>query len=816
MSFIAEEAQLEALKKKLGINPEQLEVLKDKHTKENLGKNAKYITKQLIRELQEIELLKEVSAKETNDLAQEFGLALDTTDKQEFSKYSNEFKVVKKFADDPVLDREVDHSYAGREIEVHIQALGSNNDLNPTHVQDTFDGIFNAAESLNIKNKKYLQTIHEIKEEFETGTVHTRIKVKGKTLEFNDNLANIKNALSQQMHDNSLIIPVLDRNINFHKQFIGRLAIALWQAENNSNDVPDYTTYAKYIKMIQNKDLEDISKVKRPFISYIYKAKVPSDKANESTYILTEYIPTSDVSSGLRTLESKNGQPQKFSNEWTVRIKHVKITHKRDNTIEYKVVKKDEYIRSSSIAIINYEPKNKKQYDRNTELEDVYKSFKNHVKQLARDKIVEMVNNNNKKSLNRILGSDRIVINEAFVTLLSPLMSVNSGLNLTKMLGKPVANIAIHENEYAQLQSTKYCLDRIRKEILTFNDTDINDILKRTEQSRKDQNNFINKHIKDDTEFKSKLRKIKIYHRNYFSNYMVNKVGKFSLEVFGVFNLNKKYFLEGNKQRLNYIRRYVKYSKTMAQHPELQQELLDILTSKSTRKNAALKKFQQKYGKEFQDCKNVSKIINLYMDIEDHFYNTSSKRLYRHGKTLINKNGKSDRALESYIASIKEIQLLKRLNIVGHVTCKSGVDRTGLQSSCCEVMSLQDPNKDLDMQAFSENILRSVEHGAARRVKTANIHGAAGQQITANVFSTIKRLHDFIKTKALGKVGSLGRTIYRSDEKTYEQVLESMGHQKYTNKDKSLFFGKPHRKNRNKAPKQNNSKSKTYPKRPRP
>ena len=710
-------------------------------------------------ELEELVFLQEIAINKSQALARECGLELISSptnaDKGMFSKswqkYTNEFKMTAQLSSNTPIDSLQSFGYDSRTIETHIQSSISNNDFNPNNVDEIFASIYKAAQDLApTKNKtKYLQTVKELHLNFTSGVEYT---VKGK--KNRDGLNAIKMDLT---NPKKKLKTVLERCSKLNQFFIGELALALWRADGNEGK-PTHSDYAKYVKKIQEQEIHNASQNKRPILINIYKQEVEKPENNTAYYVMVTHKPKSDQSSASRSMTDEE---KMFSNNWEVTVEQVKIKRDPENGMTKEVTKYAQYDRSSSIARLSHEENNKEGEEE--DLEIVYASFCKLAIQKARDLVISKINN--QENLDEILGNNELVLKEAFITLLSPLVSKHKGKKFTSKLGKIITTKTIHENEADQLKSTEYCLERIANETLRFSNKDVQYILDHTKNS--------NQKIK-----KSVLETMNIKHRGYYANYMVNKVGPVLSENLDFAKHNWQYFLRGNRYRRSEMVKYIQSIPEEAVSSRRKHLLIKIILNQEKKTIAAdLKNFLSVHEEHLNDY-NLKGMLNLYIKIENHFLLANSRifgikkisrQIYHGTRKILGYKGyvePFDRAAASYIAANMDAEFARCLGYTNIVfTCKSGVDRTGFLASFVEALSSAADIFKINKALLEKNLLNSLKHGANRTIKCQNLPGIAGLQLPNNAVTSMSSICGFFRNMYLSFIGSMSRRFYMQAKK---------------------------------------------------
>ncbi len=579
----------------------------------------KFTDAQIQADLEESLRLRDIAQKKAQEISAQLGIPVANPQKpfaQTWDPYKKEIKLSAKLAGAAGTNLQKqdapDFDYAGRTIETHIQNVASNSDFNPENIMESFDSIFQAASALAPqapgKRQEYMRAIESIRQEFINGIEYSMpqskkkiildlVKKNNSSMDLKAQLASSKKSqvlrdsvetiradlskhLAKEYQSGKDLQQILKRYEVFNKLFIGRLAIALEQAKGTNlskADASDQDKYKAYVKQIQDKQIEIVSNTKRPILVNVYKQEIADPQADTSSYIVVTHTPNSDVSSANRSLAQLM-----FSNDWTVTVERVDLKKNVDGT--YTETKKllKTYIRSSSIARITYgyaseHRKDKKLAEQQTkdEFKQVYTAFRKLVVQYAREDLIRKINTlaqeqpGHEISIDELIANNTLNIKEAYLTLLSPIVSKETGIAFTSRLGKAVTTKTIYENEAAQLEMTKKCLLRIANDPeLKFDDKDARAILSRTADARRKMP------IKDFTN--SRIKSITLKHRSYFSNYMVNKLGQMRMEKSDFRNKNRAYFLEGNRRRRACITDYIQTSPELAKNIDFKNALLDI------------------------------------------------------------------------------------------------------------------------------------------------------------------------------------------------------------------------------------------------
>lgn len=778
----------------------------------------------ITQELTELDAIAAIAKEKNKQILRNLGETFSTTKRKSdpfsasWQEYTHNYVIRAKIAkrhDSSNSTTAANHNFADREIITNIQSSASNNAFNPLHVLELFESVFKAAQDLAPQDaeakKIYLTKIQAIHDEFLTGTEYPKIKrsmlVKflnkitsrkkhsGSDSDPDDNDGSevgaklaadlTKDSINKLMNDfkyslaagNLNLDSIINRNIFLERLFIGRLATALWQAEKGRTNVPSKNTYQEYVARIREQDILNASTNRRPILINIYKQEVVTNDPLVSHYIMVTQIPNSDISSANRSLEG-----MMFSNDWTVVTEALTIQrNKKGEVVSYTKGPPHEYIRSSSIARITYNKKTIIDANENlTKIADaekfkhVYEAFKKLVIQYAREDLIKKINNN--EDISEILSNNELILKEAYITLLSPLNDIKTGEKYTASLGKNVTDKTIHENEAEQLATTKQCLLRIvHDKTLKFSNEDCAEIIHRTKNApNRDQNITI-----------ESLQRLRIKHKSYFCNYMVNKLGAVDTEKIGrlFFKSNRKYFLAGNKIRRDWIADFIEHSKEL--DTNLPPNIRDLLRSK------LIALFQHNDAESIADdiqpimedyrsrCPELYKILSLYIDIEKYF-----------NKSIItprlSTKAQQARIAESYLTAAKDVKLGELLGFKAHVTCKSGVDRTGLFASFLEALSCNDGK-------LVTNLLLSLQHGANTTIKSINAPGIYGQQISSNALEGMlneggdsKLIKKFFSEGKLNKIGKMIKAIYSHTSAMYELVVASIPKQTSTTRTEPL------------------------------
>lgn len=801
--------------------------------------------------------LKKIAYQKTIDTAENLGIDLATNEAfaENWDPYKNEFKISARLAEDPNFPKEGDkpyYHYDGRAIETHLQNTASNGDFNPNDIMDTFNSILQAADALvpsdSNNRDKYVLELKSIREEFledaeysiphkfsrfhrllnrakslrglfatkkegstsrmdllqdasfrRSGSLNEFLEATSKKGTQTSSIQAISKDLELQLQSGGDLKNILQRYAVLNEIFIGRLAIALAQANENTFvlDEMEKTTYEKYVKQIQEKQIEIVSEQKRPIIVNIYKQNIEDPQPNTAYYTLVTHTPNSDVSSASRSLENLM-----FSNDWTVTVERISIKTNPDGTTEESKSLIKKYIRSSSIARITYEYAEAHRKDKDfakkqskEEFEHVYEAFRNLIVQYAREELIRKINADEVKKqvqepywdqgryiipeaietdIDKILKNNTLVIKEAYLTLLSPLISKEAGIALTSRLGKTVTTKTIYENEDAQLEMTRKCLAFIATDPeLKFDDNDAAEILRRTEKKR------IKKNIHLTTE---RITGLKLQHKSYYSNYMVNKLSFLRSEKIDFIKRNKEDYLAGNALRRKCIVEFIQESEELKLSPSIKIDLISIFDpsvndQKSIGKQLAL--FKKEYAMQLRTCPNIVRVIDLYSRVEEYYEKVSPTADLHHDlhglyHTVRSKLGFkpsddsiSGRISASYITANVDLELATLLGYMPHFTCKSGVDRTGLFASFVEAISACKDVLNVKIKFLEQAIIASLKHGANRLVKCCNLPGIAGLQIPENAITTMHDLCEFIASKRLGQIGKMGKVIFAHGERIF-------------------------------------------------
>ncbi len=753
---------------KLGIDtPDKLQRLRNKYR--GLDDDA------INRELRELVALRILTARREIQIQSNFGIPFESdSDNPKFTNYTNELRASRCLAS---CQNSAGYSYNNRKIETHLQASISNNDFNADDLRKMFEAVFAAAQAVDTSGHAAKQ-LEFVKREFSNSAMLSkRKKQKNRygsvppemelSLE-HDTLHTLLEVMQKGPLEKDELKELLDRITTFHRLFIGRLAIVIWQARHNSEEMPSYEQYKDIVAEIQEKDVNNNSQRKRPIMMHAYRQKLPSNDPNKSYYIITTNTPNSDVSSADRSMANQS----MFSNDWTTKVEVIELTHLPNGKIKCKRIKKQEYKRSSSIDRISYgeEAITTGDSDARTleKREKVYQSFKKLIQQYAKEEIIRRLNNGEK--LEDIVPNNTLAVKEAYITLLSPVIPKEKG---TGGPSSPIGIKTIYENEEEQMRNTQYCLNRIRTEELSFTDDDIKDIKARTSKAK-----F--------APTKNRLKSIRIKHMSYAANYAVNKIGPVRLERLDIYGANRKYYQAGDKHRREFIVEYIQ-NKAKSLHLTSEQQLainqlVGILNKPSEKRiSRELSDFLHNNPELMQEMPKIARMLQLYIDIEKYHY-FDAYRFYN----II----KKDRITASYIAALKDKELAQLLGFTPHITCKSGVDRTGLFAAFVEATTNLDLC-NLDRKEVERNVIAALQHGPNRTIKSLNLSGIAGLQLNKNVIKGKANLATFLKHKLFDRIGKMGKAIYHAKEKHYQHALDhhskSKRNQEFFKKNASLF-----------------------------
>ncbi|HSX20372.1 MAG TPA: hypothetical protein VLG38_04540 [Gammaproteobacteria bacterium] len=811
------------------------------------------------RELAELVALKQIAEQEDLALLAQMGLApanVDNPHAVEWRRYTNDCKVTTQIAED--ANASAGFTYDGREIQTFLQGSISNMSFNPHDIQHTFDAIYAAAESIAIEvngaDSGIINAVQQIREEFTKGykmpsqvptalpklpKTNTSTEQEGSFPEpeedegqsvddefiaematftnqsFSaDGVEHLKTSFESALDlpDRRLVLrKILARNIRLERVFIGRLAIALWRAENNVQfpQLPDGVVYREYVKRIQERDIDIQSHKKRPILRVMYRQYVEGEPDNQARYCKVLMIPNSDISSAQRSPE-KMQENMMLSNDWTVIVQPIILTHE-GKKIDFDYGEEVSFGRSSSVAVIHSAENKAEQIGKEpitdivgkeglNDLEIIYASFCALVRHYAKEELIKQINSG--QNVDRIFRENNYIIQEGYITALSPLISEERGLRYTSFLGKAITSKTVYENEAAQLATTQYCLERIaRDKSLKFTLTEAAEILRRTTAARNDDAASHVLHELTIERLTDKELGMRITHENYYSNYMVNKVAGVRVESLDVFNVNKSYFVTGNIRRKE---RIVEFINSHVMDDTLKAELINIFMPLNyLHRDALISKkllnFRQEHQHELSD--DIIKFINLYIDIET-YYDVAKirKQIGQASAAMVSRvvakarvafgtevdpleQRELERIAASYITARKEQKLCALLGIRAHVTCKSGVDRTGLYQAFVEAFSAIDidtlilhekpEDRMPDMEQLEENILRSLTHSLHTTVKRENLAGIAGVQIDPPTLKTMPQVSNFLYENMSGAIGSSGKEMYKLDKACIAQVIMS-------------------------------------------
>lgn len=804
------------------------------------------------KELAEGLALREYTKQYVDELAHTLGIPLATACTSSWNNESNDIRVQARLnsAEQTTRVLEVNDelrtvpypSYFGRDIEANIQLSGSNSDYSPKHIQDLFDACFQAASDFMPKDKSYQHAIKKLMQEFADevrydpsstrSTLHHSLSSAYSDeddddfadLSGNDSIKNLKRDLAAlintQTIDRKKLNAILDRCTYLHNLFIGLLAVYLWRAETGNTGTPNKETFKEYQQKIRAQFIKNASTKKRPILVNIHRLATDDADPNVSHYVIETLIPNSDESSASRGMENLL-----FSNDWTVKVETVTVTHTATGCLIGDRQFVCQYNRASSSAKITYEddPSNQKKY---ADLEEVYQASKLRVAQKAKEEIIERLRRG--EEIEYILKDSSIVIREGHITLLSPLGKKSLGRYIVyavnvlidtpinailsplryvprlnryiprvNLAGK-ISTIAIHENESAQMYSTKSTVKRLQEDKdLKLTTQDIFEIVERT----KDIPGII---VYD---LVNKLSKANINYRGYFCNYMVNKVSRFRTELLSALNLNRSYFLEGNEELRGFIAEYISKIKSTthglsATHrTQLIALFMDVQSKPEIRKELIpLMKDIWPEDVEWPGLVNLKEILMLYITKEEHFSSATVAsqarmvplKIFRmmlrpFGIKIAGKTKREQaRIVANYQGAVHEIRMAQLLNIRLIFSCKSAVDRTGLFAAFVQAM--------IHPKRLIKNLTLALKHGTARRVKEENTPGIPGLQHRADIVSGIKdgsedspkEISAIIHEKLLAKIGRMPKAIF--NEKIYHAVEKRMAMQHATPTSPAMVF----------------------------
>jgi hypothetical protein len=724
--------------------PKELHILDNEDAKKSLELAYRYMKTEdgeqvsdeyITHELKEAVVVMEAAKKEAEEQAKLLGVALVEGQDglplftQTWNQYHQCIELTATIAGNPDPNS---FSYEGRQIKISIQLSASNTNFSPDDIDTMFEDVYKAAQDLN-NNDNYLVSIKQIYEQFKT---------IGVLCPDEDSIEKLKQDYAEQLANNTINLDeIRERCTNLMRLFNEQLALAQLRVEiNNPTYMPsDIKELKPYIVKIKKQAIENTSKQRRPIIINAYRQRqnenTPPGHAN---YNMRIYKPNSDTPSTQRDLAGGT-----FSNDWNGTLKNVVVVG-HSHIPEDGITLVEEDRRSSSIAKLHGSIEDIR------DKEEVYEAFKKLVIQYARDEIIAKLN----------AGEElpkELIIKEAYITLLSPFITKAAAHNL------PVGAMAIFkaENEDSQLAYTRYCLERISEEKqLKFSEADIQFIIEHTHKS------IIIPYVKS-------LEAIEIKHRSYFCNYMVNSVGGlFRTEKLDWGNKNYKYFVDGNLQRREYILEYFKENLPKVNNTNAQYLLneLDALIGKDSRNPCSIEQLQKikklidwdisqiglQLNVNIELAANIKQVFQLYITIEAYF--AGSKEL------------SNSRIAASYLASALDAQLATLLGFTPHHTCKSGIDRTGLQATIKEAL-LTDPADILEEKNADELLQRiyiGLQHGSGRAIKVSNNPGARGLQIPATVLwghrdingKDSDQIVNFLKEQQFDRMGKMAKAIY--------------------------------------------------------
>lgn len=713
--------------------------------------NALFKTEQDINsELLDVLGLSTIAVKKELEIASSLGLGLQNNQSAHWNRYFNCYEMTAQLEDKgfPTITPEGQAYFTadGRNIKTSIQLSASNTNFNPNDVKTMFEDAYAAARELatsipqETQKQKYLDAIARVYAEFATepGTmirVRTPASFSKKLgLEPDEFAMDSVDKIMKDFYDGILrrkkdnVIDITHRTQKLNNSFINRLAMEIARAQKNEPDyIPENSKQlTELVKLIRNKEIELNASKRRPILVNIYPTG-----ANQ--WIMRTYIPNSDEPSTLRKLE--RGM---FSNDWNGEVEL--ITKYANGTFQRSKVFASKDRRSSSIAVLTH-TKNKKEHD--IEFQKVYTAFKNMVVQYARDELIASLNAGNPIPA-------ELIIKEAYITLLSPIKGHVGFANLP--------GIFTNENEYSQLQFTRKCLESIALETLTFSPQD---------------REYIETHSKIKPTDIHKLEGIKIKHRSYFSNYIVNKYLGVHLEKLDrpSLSLNKedysisykkpknyRYFIEGNYARQQDIIEFIKKDRYAS--AEVQKKLIAMLAENPIKDRVAF----EDLIKDNSIIVDLRILLETYLNIEKYFHGES---------TGISRS----RLVASYIMAAEDAVLADILGYTAHHTCKSGIDRTGLLSLIKEARL---PAK-LDAEAeeeFIQRLLTALKLGNSREIKTMNDPAARGLQIPSSVMDghdeEIAELEQFLKDQNFNMIGKSKKNNFKVTETSFRDAKDSM------------------------------------------
>lgn len=807
---------------------------------QKLGMSAEDVNKELAEGI----ALREFTEQYVGELANSLGIRLATECSSEWNDESKDILVHARLTSTDPKTRTIEvndklrtvpyPSYFGRDIEANIQLSASNSDYSPKHIQDLFDACSKAAKDLLPDNIPYQQAIKKIMQEFADevrydpsgtrSTLHHSLSGASaggddeddedfSDLSGNDSIKQLKKDLAALLNTQSIdrkkLNAILDRCTYLHNLFIGLLAVQLWRAETGNVGIPDKETFKTYQQKIRTQFVKNASNKKRPILINLHKLVTDDAEPNVSHYVMETLIPNSDESSASRGMENLL-----FSNDWTVKVETVTVTHTSSGCVITDRQFVCQYNRASSSAKITYEddPSNQKKY---ADLEEVYQASKLRIAQKAKQEIIQRLRSGEK--IEDILRGSTINIREGHITLLSPLgkkslgryvvyavnilvdIPVNAILSpfryipgLKKYIGRvniasKVSTIAIHENESAQMHSTKSTLKRLQEDKdLKLTSEDILEILECT----KDIPGLIAH------ELATKLSTARIHYRGYFCNYMVNKVSRFRTELLSALNLNRAYFLEGNAELRAFIVEYIGKIKPsanglLAAHKTQLIHLFNEIQTKPEIRKELITLMNDIWPNDIEklELSDLKEILSLYITKEEHFSSATVAsqarmvpiKIFRvmllpFGVKIPGKTRREQaRIVANYQGAVQEIRMAQLLNIKLIFSCKSAVDRTGLFAAFVQAM--------IYPKRLIKNLALSLEHGTARRVKEENTPGIPGLQHRADIVRGIKdnsgddpnEIYAIIREKLLAKIGRMPKAIF--NENIFDAVQKKLATQ---------------------------------------
>jgi hypothetical protein len=791
-------------------------------------------TKDANRELRELAALRDLIPGAIQELVEDqlgFTLERDSNDNfvaESWGKYSNDLNIHAKIIDAPAQVRAENPNLPyftldGRKIEVNLQLSASNSDFSPTHIQTSFDIRLQAARDLHPDDEDYQTALDQLQALFSTqGITYPKLKhhahssvdydVDEADLEFDDDdsqhdeftqltgrdsIEKIKQdfafLLQTNSSDRKKLSNILDRCENLLGIFVGYLAIELWRAETGQLDqIPSKAEFIEYQKKINDQLKKNISAQKRPIMFNVHKQATADLDPNISEYVIETLIPNSDESSASRGMEN-----MMFSNDFTV---HVEVVTLRVNGSTCEIVKREDkgtYNRSASKAKItyDYDPKSRKNTANYSDRDQVYQSLKLRIRQEVIEKIVRRIREGD--DLADILQQNSIDVVQVHITLLSNIMSKWMGHAVVRLLSwmknipllnkiyKGAKNILIDENEDEQLRFTQEAAQNLKDDdAIYLTEQDMQEIASRTA-------GFISAD-------QLRHRRIKINYDYYLGNYMVNKISRFRTEMLAILNLNRTYFLEHNQLRRDKIARYIRNNVAIPQElrdelyaifknnptPEINQELAAFKANKLQRYlNDSAYASNPKVKKALND---VEKIIDYYMQIEDHFSKATvlgqirNMPIYIWGvmqrlvgvKTTTYNERTQARIPANYEAAVSEVNLAQLIGVDSIISCKSAKDRTGMFGAFYKAM--------LKRERLVKNIALDIKHGLIRKVNELNMPGVPGFQHRADVLQGIKdasnddpsEVYDLIRDGHLARIGRLPKKVVNAD--FYDLVQQSL------------------------------------------